>query len=131
MVNSPFIIKKLYLQIHTENNIHSEVLGNMMSEIKDKAIKKLGKSEETKWWFGHQSNKWDWNVHDGEGFRIISFAVSKVERKKSSSHERYNTFRSPVKESESLTVVHPVIPGESVLFIGETRGGIISLSNFR
>ena len=40
-------------------------------------------------------------------------------------------FRSPVKESESLTVVHPVIPGESVLFIGETRGGIISLSNFR
>lgn len=39
--------------------------------------------------------------------------------------------RSPVKESESLTVVHSVIPGESVLFIGETRGGIISLSNFR
>ena len=48
MVNSPFIIKKLYLQIHTENNIHSEVLGNVMSEIKDKAINKLVKSEETK-----------------------------------------------------------------------------------
>ena len=42
-----------------------------------------------------------------------------------------SNFRSPVKENESLTVVHPVIPGESVLFIGETRGGIISLSNFR
>ena len=36
-----------------------------------------------------------------------------------------------MKESESLTVVHPVIPGERVLFIGETREGIISLSNFR
>ena len=40
-------------------------------------------------------------------------------------------FRSPVKESEHLTPVHPVIPGECVLFIGEIREGVISLSNYR
>ena len=39
--------------------------------------------------------------------------------------------RSPVKEGEHLSPVHPVIPGECVLFLGEARGGIISLSNYR
>jgi len=39
--------------------------------------------------------------------------------------------RSPIKDRDSLTPVHPVIPGEGVLFLGETRGGIISLSNYR
>ena len=40
--------QKLFLQIYIENNIHSEVLSIVMSEIKDRAIKKLVKSEETK-----------------------------------------------------------------------------------
>jgi len=39
--------------------------------------------------------------------------------------------RSPIKDSDSLVPVHPVIPGECVLFLGETRGGVISLSNYR
>ena len=39
--------------------------------------------------------------------------------------------RTPVKESDSLAPVHPVIPGESVLFLGEIRAGVISLSNYR
>eukprot|EP00092_Neocalanus_flemingeri_P094563 GFUD01120259.1.p1 GENE.GFUD01120259.1~~GFUD01120259.1.p1 ORF type:complete len:972 (-),score=250.85 GFUD01120259.1:755-3670(-) len=39
--------------------------------------------------------------------------------------------RSPIKDSDSLAPVHPVIPGECVLFLGETRGGVISLSNYR
>lgn len=39
--------------------------------------------------------------------------------------------RAPIKDSDSLVPVHPVIPGECVLFLGETRGGIISLSNYR
>jgi len=39
--------------------------------------------------------------------------------------------RAPVKEREWLEPVHPVIPGECVLFLGEVRGGVISLSNYR
>lgn len=39
--------------------------------------------------------------------------------------------RSPVKESERLGPIHPLIPGECVLFLGETRSGVISLSNYR
>jgi len=39
--------------------------------------------------------------------------------------------RAPIKDSDSLVPVHPVIPGECVLFLGETRGGVISLSNYR
>ena len=39
--------------------------------------------------------------------------------------------RNPIKESESLSPLHPVIPGESVLFLGEIRAGVISLSNYR
>ena len=40
-------------------------------------------------------------------------------------------YRNPVKESDSLSTLHPVIPGESVLFLGEIRAGVISLSNYR
>lgn len=39
--------------------------------------------------------------------------------------------RQPVKDKEELSPVHPVVPGECVLFLGETRGGVISLSNYR
>jgi len=39
--------------------------------------------------------------------------------------------RSPQKEHAHLSAVHPVVPGESVLFLGETSDGIISLSNYR
>ena len=40
-------------------------------------------------------------------------------------------WRAPVKDNEHLVSMHPMIPGESVLFLGETREGVISLSNFR
>ena len=40
-------------------------------------------------------------------------------------------YRNPIKESDSLSPLHPVIPGESVLFLGEIRAGVISLSNYR
>ena len=36
-----------------------------------------------------------------------------------------------MKDNEHLVSMHPMIPGESVLFLGETREGVISLSNFR
>lgn len=39
--------------------------------------------------------------------------------------------RSPIKDSDGLCPLHPTIPGESILFLGETRGGVISLSTFR
>ena len=39
--------------------------------------------------------------------------------------------RTPVKETDALSPLHPVIPGESVLFLGEIRAGVISLSNYR
>jgi len=39
--------------------------------------------------------------------------------------------RSPVKECERLGPVHPLIPGECLLFLGETRTGVVSLSNYR
>ena len=39
--------------------------------------------------------------------------------------------RTPVKEHEKLTACHPLVPGECFLFIGETRAGVVSLSNYR
>lgn len=39
--------------------------------------------------------------------------------------------RTPVKEQEKLTACHPLVPGECFLFIGETRAGVVSLSNYR
>ena len=39
--------------------------------------------------------------------------------------------RTPVKEQEKLSASHPLIPGECLLFIGETRAGVVSLSNYR
>ena len=45
--------------------------------------------------------------------------------------EDLSSSRNPIKESESMAPLHPVIPGESVLFLGEIRAGAISLSNYR
>lgn len=39
--------------------------------------------------------------------------------------------RQPIKDKEDMSPVHPVVPGECVLFLGETRNGTISLSNYR
>jgi len=39
--------------------------------------------------------------------------------------------RRPHKDREDLVPLHPCVPGENVLFIGETRKGCISLSSYR
>lgn len=39
--------------------------------------------------------------------------------------------REPQKESEDLQIPYQLVAGESVLFIGETRRGVICVSNYR
>ncbi|XP_023340407.1 myotubularin-related protein 4 [Eurytemora carolleeae] len=39
--------------------------------------------------------------------------------------------REPIKEREDLVPLYPPLPGESILYLGETRKGCISLSNYR